>query len=94
MTQPEPLDLEGPGADSALLARRFSREQGVKPDGSLKLRAVDDMSGSGVNAACQPAERLHYDTVDQLVRCVCELAADGEAAPAIWKADIDSAYRR
>eukprot|EP00969_Alexandrium_andersonii_P024343 1062150-Alexandrium_andersonii.AAC.1 len=52
------------------------------------------MSGSGVNAACQPAERLRYDTIDQLVRCVCELAADGEAAPAIWKADIDSADRR
>ena len=34
---------------SVRIARRFSVEQGVKPDGSLKVRAVDDESRNGVN---------------------------------------------
>eukprot|EP00969_Alexandrium_andersonii_P274182 12118891-Alexandrium_andersonii.AAC.1 len=60
-------------ADQFLLARRFSRAQGVKADGSLKLPAVDDETRNGVNLACRPGEKLRSDTVDQLVWCLCEL---------------------
>eukprot|EP00969_Alexandrium_andersonii_P331894 14667971-Alexandrium_andersonii.AAC.1 len=66
MTRPAPLDPEGPVAESVLLARRFSRHQGEKPDASPKLRAVDDMTRSGVNGACLQAEHLHNCSIDQL----------------------------
>eukprot|EP00969_Alexandrium_andersonii_P058341 2569334-Alexandrium_andersonii.AAC.1 len=64
MTPPRPLT--GAAADSSLLARRFSRLQGRKADGSLKLRAADDETRNGVNRACRPGEKLHNNTVDQL----------------------------
>ena len=51
-----------------LITRRFSREQGFKADGSLKLRAVDDMTACGVNYACRPQEKLRLEGLDHLVQ--------------------------
>ena len=76
------------------LSPRFSIVQGVKPDGAPKVRVVDDESRGGINSACQPAERLLLDGADVLVDALrCYHGLRGHA-PALFKADIDSAYRR
>ena len=48
---------------------------GLKADGSEKIRAVDDMSISGVNAATAATEKLHCDTLDTLVQTMQALHA-------------------
>ena len=68
--------------------------RGVKADGAPKIRAVDDESRGGVNAACQPAERLQLDGADVLVDAIRFFRDRHGCAPALFKADVDSAYRR
>jgi hypothetical protein len=77
-----------------LLSRRFSREQGMKTNGQLKLRAVDDMTGSGVNGCAQPEGKTQTDAIDTLVRCAVLLKVATDREIGFWKADIDAAYRR
>ena len=89
----KPVTIEQIDLDSVLLARGFSREQGTKPDGSLKIRAVYDETANGVNGSCEPHEKLHNDHLDGLARIICLLSVMGHAVK-LWKADIDSAYRR
>ena len=38
---------------------------GVKADGSLKIRPIDDMGASCINAATTAHEKLEYDTLDK-----------------------------
>ena len=87
----EDLDL-----DQVLLGRRFSREQGTKPDGSTKLRAVDDKTADGCNRCARPTAMPRADTVDKLVAASImfqRMFGIGTTC-ALWKAGIDSAYRR
>ena len=37
---------------------------GLKSDGSVKVRPIDDMSISRINAATTALEKLKYDTLD------------------------------
>ena len=100
-----------------LLHPRFAVEN-VKPDGSIKIRPVDNFSWStlgkegSVNGHVHPCEKLKHDTLDMLVEVFCVrscvsphvLLSFAEAmvlfvtcagvVPGLWKADIDSAYRR
>ena len=46
---------------SILLAPRFGVDQGIRSDGSRKIRAVDDCTRSGVNGATQPSVKLNID---------------------------------
>ena len=46
---------------------------GVRPDGSKKLRPVDDMSKSLVNAATQPAEKNVNNRLDELLEAARRL---------------------
>ena len=92
MTGPVKADTLDP--DSVLLARRFSREQGKRADGSLKLRAVDDLTSNGVNECTQPQGKPVPDSVDALVRAMVALKTATGKKLALWKADVDSAYRR
>jgi hypothetical protein len=71
MTGPVKADTLDP--DSVLLARRFSREQGKRADGSLKLRAVDDRTSNGVNECTQPQGEPVPESVDMLVRSMVAL---------------------
>ena len=80
--------------DEALLARRFSREQGVKADGRLKLRAVDDESGNGVNECAQQTAKLTVDGLDSIVAAILLFIQITGTMPCLWKADVDAAYRR
>lgn len=63
-------------------------------DGSIKLRAVDDFTRSGCNAATAPTEKLHYENLDYFVAALRAARAHLGDDLGLWKADIDSAYRR
>jgi hypothetical protein len=80
--------------DTVLLARRFSLEQGQRANGEPKLRAVDDMTANGVNSCARATGKNRNDGIDMLVRCAVMVQGASRRAPAFWKADIDSAFRR
>ena len=52
--------------DACNLSPRFCIEQGSKADGTPKLRAIDDLSFSNVNASTGGTEKLRCDTLDLL----------------------------
>ena len=82
-------------SDTCPLNLRFGVEQGInKLDGSVKIRPVDDFSASGVNSCCRPLERLSTEGLDRLFLVCRHLVDAGGCVPLLWKADIDSAYRR
>ena len=89
-----PVLLKDMEFEQFVMSRRFSRVQGVKADGSPKIRAVDDCTGSGLNATASPTEKLHHHHLDQLLRVAEKLREVAKTEPLLWKADIDSAYRR
>ncbi len=97
-----------------LLSPRFAVEQ-AKPDGSMKLRAVDNFSWAArweadggaaarpskkelkemsVNGHVLPKEKLKPDTLDELIATMSMFVAIVGSIPALWKADIDAAFRR
>ena len=90
----EPMKLEYLDLQYNLLARRFSREQGTRDDGSVKLRAVDDETANGNNGACQPQEQLWHDSIDELLAIIARTQCASGQIPKLWKADVDSAFRR
>ena len=89
-----PVLLADADLSKVRLSPRFSIIQGVKEDGAPKIRVVDDESRGGVNAACQPVERLQLDGADVLVDAIRYFRDRHGHAPALFKADVDSAYRR
>jgi len=90
----EPVPVAEVNLDRCLLSRRFSREQGLKPDGSLRLRAVDDETSSGTNEAAAAGEQFHHDHLDALVQLVILFVVLTGVVPDLIKSDIDSAFRR
>ena len=67
---------------------------GIKADGSKKVRPCDDMTRSHVNPATAAAEKLEYESLDKFL-ALMRMANKRMRCPlALWKADIDSAYRR
>ena len=67
---------------------------GVKADGSIKIRPIDDMRRSKVNAATCASEKLKCDTIDALMDAMRATALAAQEEIGLFKADIDSAYRR
>ena len=62
-----------------MLARSFSCAcdsyiAGVKSDGTVKIRPIDDMSASGINDTAEVHEKLVYDTLDTFFECARQLA--------------------
>ena len=92
MSMPKPISYFG--LSEATFSPRFCIEQGTRPDGSPKLRAVDDFSVSGCNAAAVASERLKTDSLDAYLELLQSLYAHSGSDISMWKADIDSAYRR
>ena len=52
--------------EHAIAARRFVVEQGVKQDGSPKLRACDDMSANETNSFAHNLENPRNENLDDL----------------------------
>ena len=51
-----PVRASAEACKDKILSPRFAVEQGLKPDGSLKIRPIDDFTASGCNAHTIPAE--------------------------------------
>ena len=94
MTDPKPLQAKD--LECCLLAKRFSVEQGTRSDGSLKIRAVDDETASGLNMCTEGGDKIKCDSLDQLVKAIQQLSyyEGGFKKLGLWKADIKSAFRR
>ena len=83
------VDLSG-----GSIASRFGVVQGVLANGKPKVRAVDNMSESKVNEATVAQEKLKYTTLDYLFECMQHMMLISNCLLGLWKADVDSAYRR
>ena len=84
--------------------------QGLKEDGSVKLRAVDHMSWShgpskrrrtkkavkaeSVNGHYTPTAKITHDHLDDLLAAMRMHKRPVGSEPWLWKADVDSAFRR
>ena len=55
---------------------------------------MDDFTRSLCNFFCFPTEKLSYEAIGALLTCLREARALVGNDLALWKADIDSAYRR
>ena len=77
-----------------MIARRLSREQRVKSDGSIELRAVDDQTECGLNGATQVTEKLRSEHIDMLLRITAMIWGQTGSPLRFWKAGIDAAFRR
>ena len=102
-----PVPVSECDLESTLLHPRFAVEQGLKADGTCKLRPIDNFSWSAVgrgskkkrkaeslNGHCFLPEKVQHDHLDSLVNASrMFLEATGEV-PALWKADVDAAFRR
>ena len=61
---------------------------GVRDDGSIKIRAIDDCTRSGINGCTQPSIKLHVEGADHLlegVRLVHKLTGK---VPSMFKVSI------
>ena len=45
-------------------------EQGLLADGSAKVRPIDDLTASGVNAHTHPTQKVTNDTLDKLLEAM------------------------
>ena len=66
----------------------------LQPDGSCKIRPIDDMSASMINAATCAAEKCSCDTLDVFFASMRRLEQLVKGPKQLWKADIDAAFRR
>ena len=51
-------------------------------DGKLKIRAVDDLTASGVNGCTKVTEKLKCENIDMLFEGLQEFRSDSEACSA------------
>ena len=58
------------------------------------MRSVDHMTQSQVNASTVMMEKMGHDTLDVLIEIMRSMMVDSTDALSMYKADIDSAYRR
>ena len=99
MSEPRPLGEQVP--TDVRLQPRFGVPQ-CRPDGSVKLRAVDHFSWAAtrkrlrdsVNGCTRPAEKMGHDTLDVLAGIMKRMQNVGHFIPGLWKADVDAAFRR
>ena len=90
-----PQNAAGVDLSKIRAVRKFSKEQGVKSDGAMKLQAVDDENDSGNNGCVLPKSKMTTDSVDKLSALALELdRLTGQTQQSLWKADVDSAFRR
>ena len=66
----------------------------IPQDGSLRLRACDDLSASLVNENVIQTEKLRTENLDDLSAVSSKLFELTGRPPSLIKADVDAAYRR
>ena len=89
-----PCPLEQVDLRSIRVSQRFSVEQGLRKDGSIKVRCVDGCTESGINPCTQKTEHLELDNLDFLFEIMRQIKEQSDIVPHPFKVDIDSAYCR
>ena len=89
ITSPSDIDL-----NNICISPRFGVDQGLKADGSQKVRCVDSCTESGVNPCTQATEHLMPDGLDVLFEVMRWFAVVMCVIPHVLKVDVDSAFRR
>ena len=92
MSEPFPACRLDP--DSCVISPRFAVVQGKNPDGSPRIRPIDDLSRSQVNEHTRAQEKASHDTTDHLVSVGRQFMLRAGVQPSFWKTDVDAAYRR
>ena len=90
----EPKEVNEINLHQTLITKRFGIEQGIRKDGTMKIRAIDDASASGLNGCCKPTEKLFCNNLDDLTETARLRHKQGETKLSFWKADIKAAFRR
>ena len=57
---------------------------GVKADGSLKVRPIDDLSASKVNAHTAMTEKTSHDTLDKLAEALKVMHCEHDIKVSLW----------
>ena len=65
-----PYDVEACEIDNIVIAKRSAVEQGVKDDGSIKKRAIDDETASGVNMCTEGGDKIICHSKDVLMQAI------------------------
>ena len=98
LSQPRPIDECD--LDAVLLHPRFGVVQ-ERCDGSNKLRAIDHFSCAAgksfehsVNGFTGVSEKMTHDTIDDLAAAMTRFFHVVGEVPGLFKADVDSAFRR
>ena len=85
----EEVDLE-----AVRISQRFGVNQGMREDGSEKVRCVDSCTESGINPCTEATEHLSPDGIDHLFEIMRTIWCMMGVIPHIQKIDVDSAVRR
>ena len=101
MSYPVPVTEEH--INSFLMQPRFVLQQ-QRSDGAIKYRAIDHLSWSpghgkkrkagSVNGATVVEDKIQHDTLDELLDAMQLFVEVTHEIPCMFKADIDSAFRR
>ena len=89
-----PADLSQVQLEDVRISHRFGVDQGLKSDGSRKIRCVDSCTESGINPCTEATEHLSTDGLDSLFQVMTWLQEEFGIIPHIFKVDVDSAFRR
>ena len=89
-----PCPAEQVDLSQVRVSKRFGLEQGLRPDGTQKIRCVDSCTESGINPCTEATEHLTTDGLDHLFAVMQRVWLDFGVVPHPFKEDIDSAYRR
>ena len=76
------------------VTRRFGKDEGLKADGTPKIRCIDDYTASRVNAATAAQDRIVLQTLDNAVAMARCLENALQKPVYIWKTDHKGAYRQ
>ena len=106
MSQPRAAVDSQAELSQVLFHPRFGVEQGVRADGTVKVRPVDHFSWSNaprgsraqkkagsVNGSCALPESIAHDHLDSYAVAMHRFIELVDELPGQWKSDIDSAFR-
>ena len=106
MRMSKPKEIAHASEVEFLLAPRFGLQQ-EKPDGSCKIRPVDNFSWSRSGGRCKKRRKLdsvngefhnertiRHDNIHALGTCMRAFWTIVSVVPSLFKIDVDSAYRR
>ena len=106
MSYPMPFSKEHMG--TVRLHQRFGVEQGLKPNGDTKVRAVDNMSWSSdvgrrpprkrakqsINGCSEIPECIRHHHLDDLLAAIQLFRELMDCIPGLFKADVNAIFRR